>query len=216
MTAGIAESGRRAGKHGLLFLLTIVGVLGSAPSVMVTVFLLLIAGSPWALVLIPGLRAVRPSRPLVRLAWLGSAAAITVWLLSNLVSIQYTISPRDAYVLRGGTFRTEHYSARLAPFSGRPALMLEWHPSLAPSGFGSSLGLGHLVGGSSRTLSVPIWGFIVAILCPTLLLHDLRRRRLPPGRCATCDYDLTGNLTGRCPECGTPCACPTAEPNRRP
>jgi hypothetical protein len=27
---------------------------------------------------------------------------------------------------------------------------------------------------------------------------------LPPkGRCGKCDYDLTGNVTGRCPECGT-------------
>jgi hypothetical protein len=27
-----------------------------------------------------------------------------------------------------------------------------------------------------------------------------RRRR--SGRCGTCDYDLTGNISGRCPECG--------------
>ena len=24
------------------------------------------------------------------------------------------------------------------------------------------------------------------------------------GRCVQCDYDLTGNVSGRCPECGTP------------
>jgi hypothetical protein len=24
------------------------------------------------------------------------------------------------------------------------------------------------------------------------------------GRCAECNYDLTGNVSGRCPECGTP------------
>jgi hypothetical protein len=24
----------------------------------------------------------------------------------------------------------------------------------------------------------------------------------PPGCCPRCDYDLTGNLSGRCPECG--------------
>lgn len=35
-----------------------------------------------------------------------------------------------------------------------------------------------------------------------------RRRRIPPGRCA-CGYDLTGNVSGRCPECGRAvhCAC---------
>jgi hypothetical protein len=26
---------------------------------------------------------------------------------------------------------------------------------------------------------------------------------VPPGRCGKCDYDLTGNLSGICPECGT-------------
>lgn len=29
-----------------------------------------------------------------------------------------------------------------------------------------------------------------------------RRRRAPHGCCAGCGYDLTGNLSGRCPECG--------------
>jgi hypothetical protein len=26
----------------------------------------------------------------------------------------------------------------------------------------------------------------------------------PPGHCQRCGYDLTGNVSGRCPECGTP------------
>lgn len=34
-----------------------------------------------------------------------------------------------------------------------------------------------------------------------------RAWRLPttPGKCPTCDYDLTGNTSGVCPECGTRC-----------
>ncbi|MCB9850954.1 MAG: hypothetical protein H6817_09660 [Phycisphaerales bacterium] len=28
------------------------------------------------------------------------------------------------------------------------------------------------------------------------------RKRLVPGRCGRCGYDLTGNTTGVCPECG--------------
>jgi len=27
-----------------------------------------------------------------------------------------------------------------------------------------------------------------------------------PGACRRCSYDLTGNISGVCPECGTPCA----------
>jgi hypothetical protein len=30
------------------------------------------------------------------------------------------------------------------------------------------------------------------------------RRPFPPGRCRKCGYNLTGNVSGRCPECGTP------------
>jgi predicted Zn-ribbon and HTH transcriptional regulator len=36
---------------------------------------------------------------------------------------------------------------------------------------------------------------------PTAFLW-YRDRRYPPGHCQTCGYDLTGNETGTCPECG--------------
>ena len=29
-----------------------------------------------------------------------------------------------------------------------------------------------------------------------------RRKRRPPGHCVQCGYNLTGNVSGRCPECG--------------
>ena len=30
----------------------------------------------------------------------------------------------------------------------------------------------------------------------------IRRRRMMSGQCVGCGYDLTGNVSGRCPECG--------------
>jgi hypothetical protein len=33
-------------------------------------------------------------------------------------------------------------------------------------------------------------------------------RQEPGPRCAACDYNLTGNLSGRCPECGAACSVP--------
>jgi len=40
-------------------------------------------------------------------------------------------------------------------------------------------------------------GIIVAVL--------VAMRRPPPvGLCSACGYDLTGNTSGRCPECGRP------------
>jgi predicted amidophosphoribosyltransferase len=38
---------------------------------------------------------------------------------------------------------------------------------------------------------------------PTVLLW-WRDRRIPPGHCQNCGYDLTGNVSGICPECGQP------------
>lgn len=42
-----------------------------------------------------------------------------------------------------------------------------------------------------------------AVAVPTALLW-WRDRPFPSGHCRQCGYDLTGNVSGRCPECGTP------------
>ncbi len=44
--------------------------------------------------------------------------------------------------------------------------------------------------------------FVFAV--PTALLWALRIKRFRRGYCRNCDYDLTGNTSGRCPECGEP------------
>ena len=47
-----------------------------------------------------------------------------------------------------------------------------------------------------------VWLATVA-LAGRVALWRYRRRAVPPGRCRSCGYDLTGNTSGRCPECGT-------------
>src|SRR5262245_46766733 len=48
--------------------------------------------------------------------------------------------------------------------------------------------------------SVPLWAFLLP--CAGLTAWLWRRDwRIPPGHCR-CGYDLTGNTSGRCPECG--------------
>lgn len=53
--------------------------------------------------------------------------------------------------------------------------------------------------------SVPVWfwglwgatsvALVAALLAP--------RRRIRDGHCCKCGYDLTGNVSGMCPECGS-------------
>lgn len=51
---------------------------------------------------------------------------------------------------------------------------------------------------------MPLWiPLLLAILATTTSWMLARRWQIPPGYCVNCGYDLTGNVTGRCPECGT-------------
>ena len=58
---------------------------------------------------------------------------------------------------------------------------------------GTPLLLGIMIGMPLGVLSLCVRGLLPA-------------RQLAEGRCRKCGYDLTGNITGRCPECGTPTA----------
>jgi len=50
---------------------------------------------------------------------------------------------------------------------------------------------------------IPIWLplLMVATLTGFLRARD-RRRHARPGDCRACGYNLTGNTSGKCPECG--------------
>ena len=49
-------------------------------------------------------------------------------------------------------------------------------------------------------LSVPL----IALAIPTAILWLRDRRIVPFGHCLHCGYNLTGNESGKCPECATP------------
>ncbi len=55
-----------------------------------------------------------------------------------------------------------------------------------------------------RYVFVPYWIPFALFAIPTAWLwwRD-RHRRIPPGHCQKCGYNLTGNVSGRCPECGS-------------
>ena len=61
-----------------------------------------------------------------------------------------------------------------------------------------------------RNYSVPAAPAVVALavlpafhVCVAIRRAGDRRRRLRLGRCSRCGYDLSGNVSGVCPECGT-------------
>jgi hypothetical protein len=53
----------------------------------------------------------------------------------------------------------------------------------------------------TQSLFVPFWIVTVILAIPTALLWWWDRRP-PKGHCDQCGYDLTGNVSGVCPECG--------------
>ena len=53
----------------------------------------------------------------------------------------------------------------------------------------------------ANTVWVPLWILFVVLAVPTVLLWRSDRKP-PPGRCQRCGYNLTGNTSGICPECG--------------
>ena len=54
--------------------------------------------------------------------------------------------------------------------------------------------------------NVPFWLLALLVGAPTVVTWYRRPRRRVGGCCDNCGYDLTGNFSGRCPECGTPTA----------
>lgn len=52
-------------------------------------------------------------------------------------------------------------------------------------------------------LFVPLWVPFLLAAIPTVVLFLRDRRLIPPGHCRMCGYNLTGNTSGVCSECGT-------------
>ncbi|GMU84540.1 MAG: hypothetical protein AMXMBFR47_44090 [Planctomycetota bacterium] len=52
-----------------------------------------------------------------------------------------------------------------------------------------------------QSYTVPLWMPLALLGISTVWLWR-RGRRFEPGSCDKCGYDLTGNVSGRCPECG--------------
>ncbi len=64
------------------------------------------------------------------------------------------------------------------------------------------------------SVDLPFWFPLALCVVPTAYLWWRRGRRIPPGHCRKCGYNLTGNVSGRCPECGSAVAAGALRPDQ--
>jgi len=108
---------------------------------------------------------------------------------------------------------TNRYSLRFQTHAGRISILYDGGAELLPkiNARFSHLGIEFSSScGSSWdyiTLSFPAWMLASPLLAiPPLFLtkrYLRRRKRKRCGLCVRCTYDLTGNVSGTCPECGS-------------
>lgn len=54
----------------------------------------------------------------------------------------------------------------------------------------------------TRWMQFPLLGFVVLLAAYPVSVRLMRWRLRKAGMCVNCSYDLTGNVSGICPECG--------------
>lgn len=140
----------------------------------------------------------RPSR-LRRIAkWIGVGICTViaiVWVMSGWWHLSYAKPGHYWGMEYGGLFYVSFSKGAFEPQSGsnvwRQSPGWTWLPYI------------YELVGSSRMSLVPFWIPLLLVALPTAVLYWRDHRcRLPPGHCNKCGYDLTGNTSGRCPECG--------------
>ena len=138
-------------------------------------------------------RRSRTRRILKWVALTGSLLVPCLILGSYCSVLNIEIQATDSYELGIGAGRL--YFARLNPLFIRAA---------RPSGWGIRRGEDHWDYRPWQArffVDVPLWPIWVLLVPVTVIMYR-RDRPAPPGLCQNCGYNLTGNVSRRCPECG--------------
>lgn len=147
----------------------------------------------------------RPRNRLRRFAkWAGVAACVLfagAWVASAYGFASIQVGRRAVDVKFGGVW---FYGADNSNTNEYRVIRASW---LAPH-FRHVPLVGSYTGGPAAApyaiwaIYVPFWCPLVLVAITTVVLW-FRDRGYPAGHCLTCGYDLTGNVSGVCPECGT-------------
>lgn len=160
----------------------------------------------------------KPRRLTKTLKWAGLAATVlvaAVWGGSGSWAVGYRGKAGSADLLGGGVFVTV-YGGNVSS-SARDMLCISVYADLTCAGFRFSRlkqsirqtwlpvygrRLAHtFYSPPHRDFYCPLWIPLLVLAIPTVILWR-RDRRYPVGHCRGCGYDLTGNVTGVCSECG--------------
>ena len=141
-----------------------------------------------------------PSRVRRIAKWAGLVVCVvlmTEWAVNSRYSLKYARGG-FAVFLGGGQFRLYYTNTHKHRYG--PGFSLDE----APHGSTWRLLLPEFVHhptASVTYIDCPLWIPLLVIALPTVYLF-YRDRRPPRGHCQGCGYDLTGNVSGVCPECG--------------
>ena len=147
-----------------------------------------------------------PSRIRRILKWTGvglSLAIVMVWIASCLVPVARTDSAFVATTIEDGVI----YAVR-TDLNPRLALIIAFITAQRFTRIGivppRLILHGWQDGHGYMSLILPLWLLLSLTATPTAWLfhRDRRSQRIRPGCCLRCGYNLTGNTSGVCSECG--------------
>jgi len=141
---------------------------------------------------------------------LGRTVRVLKWgglVLSLVTLVLWAVSARWGVTYWGSTAALSCGRGGLSVLTYTVGVGLPYHGWRIGTGLGlrgASYRIYHSTTQASYYLYVPFWIPFLLVAIPAALFGWLDRRRIPPGHCQRCGYDLTGNTSGTCPECGAP------------
>ncbi len=142
------------------------------------------------------------------LNWIGviiSLLIVASWAISLWFRAYCVLPGNYAVGINGGWL---HILTSDGPVSGLHTVTtgLRRHPwagfGFVPLGYGLKASTSTIAGPYYSSISLPHWLLLIIVIIPMAWLWHHSRPRTMTDVCSQCSYDLTGNVSGFCSECG--------------